>query len=130
MKRDRTKIDTLNMRIGTSFHILNLNQNKENNNKITSKKFSYNKYLITEIKSAKNYKSLYTQIPITPNKTTFKKKPKDINKNNSNNNITCIKTKFSRSMIENNNECNTSTKEISKNNIKNKINTNSKKKYK
>ena len=42
MKRDRTKIDTLNMRIGTSFHILNLNQNKENNNTITSKKFSYN----------------------------------------------------------------------------------------
>jgi RNA polymerase II subunit A small phosphatase-like protein len=124
MKRDRTKIDTLNMRIGTSFHILNLNQNKEKNNKITSKKFSYNKYLITEIKSAKNYKSLYTQIPITPNKTTFKKKPKDINKNNSNNNITCIKNKFSRSMIENNNECNTSTNEISKNNIKNKIKSN------
>ena len=126
MKKDRTNIDTINMRIGTSFHILNLNQNKENNNKIisTSKKFSYNKYLIAEIKSAKNYKNLYTQIPITPNKTTFKKKPKDIIKNNSNNNIACIKNKFSRSMIEKKNECNISTNQISKNIKKNKIKSN------
>jgi len=117
MKRDRTKIDTVNIRIGTSIQKLNLNHNKENNsNKINSPstKFAYNKYLITEIKSTKNYKSLYSKIPITPNKTTFKNKSKALNKNN---NIICIKNKFSRSMIDNN-SCDIGGNDITKNNIK------------
>ena len=118
MKRDRTKIDTVNIRIGTSIQKLNLNHNKENNSNIKinspSTKFAYNKYLITEIKSTKNYKSLYSKIPITPNKTTFKNKSKELNKNN---NIICIKNKFSRSMIDNN-SCDISGNDISKNNIK------------